>query len=75
MPSVFKTIQRAIDYNISYGLMERLNYEDLKAMIIEYTIRDFELEIQRREKDRLESKGINRRKATDEEIARLHGLS
>lgn len=55
--------------------MERLNYEDLKAMIIEYTIRDFELEIQLREKDRLESKGISRRKATDEEIARLHGLS
>jgi hypothetical protein len=75
VPYVIKVIQRATDHGISYGIMTTLHFSDLQALIIEYDIRDLEQEIERKEKERLDQLGISRRKATPEEINRLHGLS
>ncbi|MFH2116768.1 MAG: hypothetical protein ABII85_01850 [Bacillota bacterium] len=71
MPSILKIIERAIDHNIEYGLMKRLNFYDLKALMIEKDIKLYEERLEQMEKDRLSARGINRRKATTEDFENL----
>ena len=51
--------------------MESLNYTDLQAMIIEYGIDVLERMKSDKERDRLSSLGIERRKATADDFDRL----
>lgn len=71
MPSVLKVIKKANEHKIPYGLMESLNYTDLQAMIIEYDIDVLERMKSDKERDRLSSLGIERRKATADDFDRL----
>jgi len=71
VPSVLKVIKKANEHKIPYGLMESLNYTDLQAMIIEYDIDVLERMKSDKERDRLSSLGIERRKATADDFDRL----
>lgn len=71
VPSVLKTIKRALQHSIDYHLMRRLNYLDLQALIIEYEIQTLESEISRRENERLSTRGVSRRKATQSDIEKF----
>lgn len=71
MPSVLKVVKKANEHKIPYGLMESLNYTDLQAMIIEYDIDVLERMKSDKERDRLSSLGIERRKATADDFDRL----
>lgn len=68
MPSVLRVLKRANDHSIPYGLMEKLNYTDLKSMILDYDIDSLESMMKNKEQERLQSKGVeSRRKATAED--------
>lgn len=71
VPSVLKTIQRAVERGLDYHLMSRLNYTDLQAVLIEFDIRDLQNELDRQEAERLSSRGISRRKASASDIQNL----
>jgi len=71
VPSVLKVVKKANEHKIQYGLMESLNYTDLQAMIIEYDIDVLERMKSDKERDRLSSLGIERRKATADDFDRL----
>ena len=64
-------MKKANEHEIPYGLMEDLNYTDLQAMIIEYDIDILERMKREKERERLASKGVERRKATAEDFDRL----
>ena len=51
--------------------MEDLNYTDLQAMIIDYDIDILERMKREKERERLASKGVERRKATADDFDRL----
>ena len=71
MPSVLKVVKKANEHKIPYGLMESLNYTDLQAMIIEYDIDVLERMKSDKERERLSSLGIERKKATADDFDRL----
>lgn len=71
VPSVLKTIKRAQQHGIEYGVMRRLNYLDLQALIIEYEIENLQSELERRESDRLRNQGVSRRKATPSDVEKF----
>lgn len=55
--------------------MLRLNYYDLQAMIIEFDIAAQEQRIREKERDRLQSHGIEERHvASNSELLALHGI-
>lgn len=72
LPPVLHIIRSATIQKIPYGLIERLNYYDLKAMVIENWIDQIQSALKNKENDRLASRGIKRRKATQDEINDLH---
>jgi len=71
VPSVLKVVKKANEHKIPYGLMESLNYTDLQAMIIEYDIDVLERMKSDKERERLSSLGIERKKATADDFDRL----
>lgn len=55
-------------YNIDYQLMTRLNYIDLKALIIEYDIENLEKYLRQKRQITQDQLGVEVREATDEDI-------
>ena len=72
LPPVLHTIRSAALQKIPYGLMERLNYADLKAMVLEGWIDQVRSALDTKEKQRLSDRGVTRRRATQEEIDAMH---
>ncbi len=55
-------------YNIDYQLMTRLNYIDLKALIIEYDIENLEKYLRQKRQITQDQLGVDVREATDEDV-------
>lgn len=55
-------------YNIDYQLMIRLNYIDLKALIIEYDIENLEKYLRQKRQITQDQLGVEVREATDEDV-------
>jgi len=55
-------------YHIDYQLMTRLNYIDLKALIIEYDIENLEKYLRQKRQITQDQLGIEVREATDEDV-------
>lgn len=55
-------------YNIDYQLMTRLNYIDLKALIIEYDIENLEKYLRQKRQITQDQLGVEVREATDEDV-------
>jgi hypothetical protein len=71
VPSVLKVVKKANEHKIPYGLMETLNFTDLQAMIIDYDIDALEQMKRDKERQRLDSMGIERRKFTEDDWNKL----
>lgn len=65
-PFIFTVMKKCITYRISYELMERLNYNDLLYLIVEYDIESIEKYLQQKEKERLDKRGVEVVEATPE---------
>mgnify|MGYP001007718874 CR=1 FL=1 len=72
LPPVLHIVRTAALQKIPDGLMERLNYYDLKAMVLENWIDQVKSALERKENERLNNRGVNRRKATQDEINAMH---
>jgi len=68
-PFIFILIKKCITYNIPYALMERLNYTDLLALVIEYDIQTVKEYLRQKERDRLSKRGVEVQTLTPEQIA------
>lgn len=65
-PFIFTILKKCIHYKIDYALMERLNYNDLLYLVVEYDIESIEKYLQQREKERLDKRGVEIVEATPE---------
>lgn len=65
-------LQKCERYNIDYNLMCDLNYNDLKALIIEYDIQSVKEYFRSKQKDLDNARDVEIVDATDEDVARLH---
>lgn len=71
-PFIFTLIQRCIVYGISYELMKRLKYEDLLALVIEFDIKKVKEVYELKEEQRQARRGLEVKKATNDEILKMH---
>ncbi len=71
VPSILDWVRSAVDAGLDSNLMSMLNFNDLKAMVIEYRIREKEAELQRKNKSIREKSGNTYRPATAEDIKSL----
>ncbi len=71
MPSVLEWVRSAIDAGLDSSLMLMLNYEDLKLMVIEYRIREKEIELVRFNQELRGRGGVTFKEATQEDIDNL----
>ena len=71
-PYLFMLLQKCERYNIDYNLMCDLNYNDLKALIIEYDIQSVKEYFRSKQKALDNARGVEIVDATDEDVARLH---
>jgi len=72
-PFIFTMIQKCNKYGIAYELMCRLNYYDLKALVVEYDIQYLKEYLKQLESSR--NAKLNREviDASNEDILKMHG--
>lgn len=68
-PFIFILIKKCITYKIPFELMERLNYTDLLAIVIDYDIQTVKDYLRQKEQDRLSKRGVEVQSLTPEQTA------
>lgn len=68
-PFILTLMQKCIEHNIPYSLMERLNYTDLLYLVVEYDILKVKDYLRQKEQERLSKRGVEVTQLSPEQTA------
>lgn len=71
-PSIIKLMKKAIQYSIDHAMMDRLNYVDLLALIVEMDIDTVTEALNQKEQRQRAQKGYEVRNASNQDIINMH---